>query len=498
MSLAVVFASLYNLLTSPELLLLLLAAVPIGMFFGAVPGLGGKLGIALLIPFVFGMEPLAGAVFLLAMHAVVHTGGSVPSILFGIPGTGPDAATVVDGHPMAQNGEAGRALGASLGASAFGGLIGALVLALLLPVLQPIILLFGPAEFFWLAIMGITTIAALSGGSLLKGLIVGCFGLMVAFVGLDPISGIARYTFGQLFLWDGVDIITAVLAIYAVPEMIALGVEGGSVSRAAASADRLNFRSVWQGTLDVYRHRWLSLRTAALGAVLGMIPGIGGDAAAWICYGHAAQSSKTPERFGHGAVEGVIGPETANNSKEGGALLPTLFFGIPGSSGMALLLGAFVMLGIQPGPQLISQQGDLVWTLVWALVLANLIAAALFFALAPWMGLLTFIRGTLVIPLVLVLALLGSFLSSGDWRSLIVMMLLGVLGYALKRHGWPRQPLVVGLVLGGIVEVSLHQATTIWGAAFMLRPQSLVLIALTAAGLGTYVWRRRKRSGDHA
>ena len=184
MSVDVIFASLLNLLTSPELLLLLLAAIPIGMFFGAIPGLGGKLGIALMIPFVFGMEPLAGAVFLLAMHAVVHTGGSIPSILLGIPGTGPDAATVVDGYPMAQKGEAGRALGASLGASAFGGLIGALVLALLLPVLQPIVLLFGPAEFFWLAILGITTIAALSGDSLLKGLIVGCFGLMLAFVGL--------------------------------------------------------------------------------------------------------------------------------------------------------------------------------------------------------------------------------------------------------------------------------------------------------------------------
>ncbi|MCZ6637447.1 MAG: tripartite tricarboxylate transporter permease, partial [Alphaproteobacteria bacterium] len=327
MTLDLVFGTFWTVISSPLLMGLILLAIPIGMFFGAVPGLGGKLGIAILIPFVFGMDMIPGAVFLLAMHSVVHTGGSIPSILFGVPGTGPDAATIVDGYPMAQKGEAGRALGASLGASGLGGVVGAIVLALLIPVLEPVVLAFGPAEFFLLAILGITFIALLSGDSLVKGIMVGLFGLMLAFVGMDPQLGITRYTFGQLFLWDGIDVITAILALFAIPEMIALGVKGGAISAVSREAAKYSVHEVFDGVLDVFRHWWLALRTAVIGAIIGVIPGLGGDAASWICYGHAVQSSKTPERFGKGAVEGVIAPETANNSKEGGSLLPTLFFG---------------------------------------------------------------------------------------------------------------------------------------------------------------------------
>lgn len=491
------FGSLIALLGSPTLLALMLLAIPIGMFFGAIPGLGGKLGIALLIPFVFGMEPLHGAVFLLAMHAVVHTGGSIPSILFGIPGTGPDAATIVDGYPMAQKGQAGRALGASLGASGIGGVIGAIVLALLLPVLRPVVLSFGPAEFFLLAILGVTFIAALSGDSLLKGLIVGCFGLGLATIGMDPMTGVARFTFGQLFLWDGIDVITAVLALFAIPEMIALGARGGSVSAIPKHSASYGLREVVGGMADVVRHWWLTLRTSVIGAFIGLVPGLGGDAASWLCYGHAVQSSKSPERFGKGAVEGVIAPETANNSKEGGALLPTLFFGIPGSSGMVLLLGALITLGIQPGPQLLLYHLDLVWTLVWALVIANVMAVIMFLAIARWVGLLTFVRGGLLVPLIFVFAISGSYLSSGNWKSLIVLFLLGLLGYGLKRLGWPRPPFVIGLVLGGIAEVSLHKALAIWGPAFLLRPPSLILLAMIGASLLGYVWRRRAARRKH-
>jgi TctA family transporter len=493
MGLDLVISSLVGLITSPTLMGLIVVAIPVGMFFGAVPGLGGKLGIVLLIPFVFGMDMTAGAVFLLAMHAVVHTGGSVPSILFGVPGTGPDAATIMDGFPMAQNGEAGRALGASLGASGLGGVIGAGVLAILIPVLAPVVLAFSPAEFFLLAILGITFIASLSGNSLIKGMIVGAFGLMIAFVGMDPQTGVARFTFGQLFLWDGVDLITAILAMFAVPEMIALGVKGGSVSAVTRDAANYSIRDVLGGLVDVFRHWWLSLRTSVIGAVIGMIPGLGGDAASWICYGHAVQSSKTPERFGKGTVEGVIAPETANNSKEGGSLLPTLFFGVPGSSGMAILLGALIMLGIQPGPRMIVENLDLVWTLIWALVLANVLAVVMFLGVARWVGLLAFIRGGLLIPFVFVLVFLGSYLSHGAWQNMLLILLFGLLGYGLKETGWPRPPFVIGLVLGPIAEVSLHQALAIWGPAFLMRPLSLVFLVLIGGSVLFYLWRRGRR-----
>ncbi|MFQ6017743.1 MAG: tripartite tricarboxylate transporter permease [Kiloniellaceae bacterium] len=493
----IVFSSLIGLVSSPTSMALILLAIPIGMFFGAVPGLGGKLGIALLIPFVFGMEMIPGAVFLLAMHSVVHTGGSVPSILFGVPGTGPDAATIVDGYPMTRKGQAGRALGASLGASGVGGVIGAFVLAALIPVLKPVVLAFSPAEFFLLALLGITFIALLSGDSLTKGIIVGLFGLMLAFVGMDPQLGIVRYAGPFLFLWDGVDIITAILALFAVPEMIALGVKGGSISMVSRAAANYSLREVVDGMVDVFRHWWLTLRTSIIGAVIGIIPGLGGDAASWICYGHAVQTAKDPEKFGKGAVEGVIAPETANNSKEGGSLLPTLFFGVPGSSGMAILLGAFVVLGIQPGPMLIQTNIELVWTLIWALVVANVLAVVMFLGVARWLGLLSFVRGGLLIPCVLILALLGSYLSKGHWENLVLIVVLGLLGYGLKRFRWPRPPFVIGLVLGPIAEQSLHKALALWGGAFLLRPISIVLILIIVGTVVSTVLRRRNGKPRH-
>lgn len=502
MDLAGIFGALLTIVSSPYYMSLLLIAVPVGMFFGAIPGLGGKLGIVLAIPFVYGMDMTAGALFLIAMHSVVHTGGSVPSILFGVPGTGPDAATIVDGLPMTRNGEAGRALGAAFGASGFGGVLGGLFILALLPLLRPIVLAFGPAEFFLLALFGITLIAMLSGDSLIKGLLVGFFGLMMAFVALDPQTGAQRYTSDFLFLWDGIDIITAVLGIFAIPEMISLGVAGGSMAQIDKSNASYGLRSVFQGIGDVFRHWTLSIRTSLIGAFIGMIPGLGGDAASWICYGHAAQSSKTPERFGKGAVEGVIAPETANNSKEGGSLLPTLFFAVPGSSGMAILLGAFVMLGIQPGPALAMTGMDIVWILIWGLMLANILAVIMFIAVAPSLGYLSYVRGNMLIPFVLMLTFLGAFLSHRAWENMVLLVILGVLGYFLKKYEWPRPPFVIGLILGPIAEDSFHKSMSLWGPAFLLRPGALVMIGLIALSIGFYVWRlvkgKQKARWQHA
>lgn len=497
MEISGILNALIDVVGSPTHVLLMLIAVPIGMFFGAIPGLGGKLGIVLAIPFVFGMDPLAGAIFLVAMHSVVHTGGAIPSILFGVPGTGPDAATVVDGLPMTRNGQAGRAIGAALGASGVGGVIGGLFLLAIMPLLRPVVLAFGPAEFFLLALFGITFIAMLAGDSLIKGLLVGLFGLMMAFVNLDPQTGAQRYTFDFLFLWDGIDIITAVLAIFAIPEMIALGVAGGSIAEVRQRAN-YGLQGVLKGIRDVFRHWGLTIRTSVIGAFIGMIPGLGGEAASWICYGHAVQSSKTPDRFGKGAVEGVIAPETANNSKEGGSLLPTLFFGVPGSSGMAILLGAFVMLGIQPGPSLALTGMDIVWTLIWTLMIANILAVLMFFAVAPSFSYLSYVRGSLLIPFVFTLTYLGSYLSHRAWENLVLLTVLGTLGYLMKRHHWPRPPFVIGLILGPIVEDSFHKATALWGPLFILRPGAMALMALIIISFGIYFWRARKKKPKKA
>ncbi|WP_119390306.1 tripartite tricarboxylate transporter permease [Taklimakanibacter lacteus] len=485
-------SSLFGILFSPHMMMLMTLGVLVGLFFGIMPGLGGKLGIIFLIPFVFGMDPIPGAVFLLAMHSVVHTSGAIPSILFGIPGTGPDAATIVDGYPMTRKGEAGRALGATLCASGIGGVIGAVFLSLLLPSVEPIVLAFSPAEFFLLAVLGITFIAALSGDSLVKGLIVGLFGLIIATVGLDPVSGQDRYTFGQLFLWDGIDPVTAVIAIFAIPEMVALALRGNLT--AGRSETSYSMSDVVRGCIDVFRHWFLTLRTSLIGAFIGLIPGLGGDVASWLCYGHAVQSSKTPERFGKGAVEGVIAPETANNSKEGGALLPTLYFGIPGSSGMAILLGAFVMLGIQPGPGFAAGKSDVVWALIWTLAIANILAVLLLLAMAPWLSRIAGLRTGLLIPFVIALSLLGSYLGAGAWQNFMLFLGLGALGWLFKKYDWPRPPFVIGIVLGPIAENSFHKAMALWGPAFLLRPLSLVLLAIIAATLVLYIIRARREA----
>ncbi len=495
----IMFGTLLTLLTSPYLMGLMVVAVLIGIFVGATPGIGGKLSIALAIPFVFGWEMIPGAVFLLTMHAVNGTSGQISSIMFGVPGDGDDAATTIDGYPMAKKGEAGRALGASLTASGVGGIIGAIVFAILIPVIQPVVLAFSPAEFFLLALLGITFIAFLSSGaSIFKGIIVGLYGMMLATIGMDRATGIARYSGDYLFLWDGLSLVTAVLALFAVPEMIALGVKGGSISAVSLKAAKYSYRELFDGVMEVPRHWWLALRTSVIGAVIGIIPGLGGSAAAWICYGHAVQSSKTPERFGKGAVEGVIAPETASNAKEGGSLLPTLFFGIPGSSGMAVLLGAFLILGIQPGPTIITDHLDLVWMLIWALVVGNIMAVTLLLFVARWVAILTFIRGALLIPFVLILCVLGAYINEARWENLVILVVLSMIGYGLLRFGWPRAPFAIGLVLGGIAEKSLQQALALWGLNFFLRPLSLVLIGLIVLTIGYAVYKGRKTNGQQS
>jgi len=507
MHLDVALSTLAGLLTTPRLIFLMIIAVPMGIFFGSTPGLGGKLGLVLLIPFVYNMDQLTGAVFLCAMHAVVHTGGSIPSILIGVPGDGPAAATALEGYAMTRKGEAGRALGASFGASTVGGLLGAMFLGLSLPILEPVILSFSPAEFFLLAILGITFIATLSGSSFIKGMIVGLFGLMCAFIGLDPSTGSPRFTFGQIWLWDGLSVIVAVLSMFAVPEMISLGVKGRSfdlppeaaklkgATEAAAlpeASRKVNYAQIFQGLWDVTQHKWLVFRCAFLVALIGIIPGLGGDAAAWMAYGHTVQSSKHPERFGKGEVAGVIGAETGSCAKEAGSLLPTLFFGVPGSSGMAIMLGAFLMLGIQPGPTMLTEHLNIVWSLIWALVIANVICVFMLIAAGPWIGRLGSAKASFLIPYVLVFALLGCYLFQGNWQNLLLVLVMGSLGYLFKRHDWPRAPFIIGVILGKIAEDSLQKAIGIYGVGFFWRPISLILIALILGSIGFYVWRLRK------
>lgn len=474
---------------------LILIAALIGNFFGAVPGLGGNIALALLIPFVYGMQPFYGLAFLLAMHAVVHTGGAIPSILFGIPGTGPCVATMIDGLPMTKQGRGGEAMGAQLAGSAVGGVVGAGVLALLIPILRPIALAFGSPEILMLIIFGLTFIVVISKKHIAKGFTAALFGLLLGTVGLSPHTGVGRFTFGQLWLWDGIDIVLLVLGIFAFTEMMELGGKGGS-AKIAQNQVSMPFSQLWKGTVEVFREWWLTLRTSVIGAFIGIIPGLGGDTATWICYGHAAQTCKNSENFGKGDIRGVIGVETANNSKEGGALLTTVVFGIPGSSGMAILLGAFLVLGIVPGPQMIKENLDIVWGMAWVLVIANIIGAAMLYPITGYMGRLAYLRGSLLVPPIMVVAAIGAFLIRGYWQDLLVVIVFAFVGCGMKKWDYPRPPLILAFILGPLAEDYLHKSISAWGAAFLIKPVVLVLLVMVLLSLAYSIWYASKKGKE--
>ena len=468
--------------------LFMLVGIFIGFWVGILPGLGGATTLALMLPFIYTMDPTTAFAFLLGANAVTSTTGDITSILFGVPGEGITAATVVDGHPMAKNGEAGRALGAALMSSLVGSIFGAIALAVALAIVRPLVLSIGSAEFFMLALLGITFLSSLSGGNLIKGLIGGGLGLSLAMVGLDPIESIPRFTLepvlgeaNALFLWDGIALVAVTVGLFAIPEIIDLAVQRTSIARTAIS----KVGGVMQGVKDTFRHWRLVMRCSALGAYVGVLPGVGGGTAQWVAYAHAVQSSPDKERFGKGAVEGVLGPGAANNSTRGGDLVTTVAFGIPSSVSTAILLGAFIIQGIVPGPDLLNPAKHLPLTasFVWILIIANTITVAICFLFLKQLAKITFVKGTLLIPFLLLLIFLGGFAIKNSVGDMIVVLLFGALGWFMVNFDWPRPPLLLGLVLGGIAETNLFIATRIYGASWITHPGVLVIALLIVLGL---------------
>ena len=473
----------------------MLIGIAIGFAVGILPGLGGPTTLALMLPFIFKMTPVEAFAFLLGMAAVTNTTGDITSILFGIPGEPTTASTIVDGHPMAKKGEAGRALGAAIMSSLFGAVFGALVLALAIPIVRPLVLTFGSPEFFMLALLGITFVASLSGEALVKGLVAGCLGLWFATIGLDPVTGIQRYTFGQLFLWDGIGLVPVTIGFFAIPEVIDLAIQGSSIAQ--VEVGRLG--GVWQGVRDTFTHWWLVLRCSAIGTFIAIIPGMGAATTQWLAYAHAVQSSPDRERFGRGAVEGVLGPGAANNSTLGGSLVTTVAFGVPASVTMAILMGAFLIQGLVPGPSMLTPapKGHLTLTLsmVWTIVVSNVITVAICFLFLKQLVKITQIRGALLIPFILTLVAVGAFAEKNVFEDVLIVLLFGALGWVMARLGWPRPPLLLGLVLGPLAENKLFLSTDNYGLAWTLRPGVLVLLAIIVAGflVPIITERRRKR-----
>ncbi len=473
----------------------LLIGCLLGVWIGAVPGLGGIIGLVLLLPFTFGMEPVPAMALLIGLWTVTATSDTIASVMLGIPGTAASQATILDGYPLAKKGQAGRAFGAAFTVSAFGGVFGAIMLAIALPVVLPVILAFNSPELFMLGMLGLTMVSSLSGTSVLKGLTAATFGLMLGTIGFAESEAIPRFTFGTLYLTDELPLIPVVLGLFAIPELLELAVRNVSISR--IPKDEAEGGALMDGVRDAFRHWWLVIRCSAIGTYVGVIPGLGASIVDWIAYGHAVQSAKDKSQFGHGDIRGVIAPEAANNAIKGGALIPTLALGIPGSLGTAILLGALIMQGLRPGPNMLDANLHITFSLVWMIVVANIFAAGLLMIVSKQVAKIAFLPGHLVVPGVIVFVLMGAWLggaSIGDWVTCLTM---GAVGYVMKRGGWPRPPLILALILGNILENSFQLSMRIHlGPSWLLRPIVLIIIALIVLTLIVAVWNVVKRRKD--
>lgn len=485
-----------GIILEPSRFLFLVIGVFIGLFIGVVPGLGGVIALSLLLPFTFAMDTYSAFAMMMGLLAVSVTSDTIPAVLFGVPGTVGSAATVLDGHPMARKGEAGRAFGAAFMASMLGGLFGALVLGVSAPILRPFMLNIGSPELLAICVFGLSLVAILSGSSPAKGIAAVAIGMLLSTVGDDPNTSTLRMTFDTIYLWDGFPLVPLALGLFALPELADL-----VVMRRPVEGDRItNRKGQFAGAKDVFRNWFLMLRCSTIGAALGAVPGIGAGVIDWIAYGHAAQTEKgAAQSFGKGDVRGVIASESSNNAKEGGTLIPTLAFGVPGSASMALLLGAFLVHGLIPGPKMLTERLDVTYTLVWSLAIANILGAGICFMFAGQLARLASVRIGILAPLILSVTFIGAFQGSEAYGDLWALLCFGLLGWVMKRLKWSRPPLLLGFVLGSLLERYLSISFTRYGWGWITNPVVVVFFLLTAYGLLMPAARRinawRKRPG---
>ncbi len=465
----------------PLRLLVMAGGVLLGLSLGVIPGLGGVVALAILIPFTYNLDAFTAFALLLGMASVTTVSDLIPAVLFGVPGTVGAAATVLDGHALAKKGQAARAFGAGYAASLIGGIFGAALLAVTIPVLRPVVLYLASPELLSFCIFGLSMVGVLSGKAPLKGLTAAALGLMLAMIGSDSQTGTLRWTFGSLYLWDRLPLVPVTLGIFAIPELADMAISRMSIAGRAVETD-IRMADQWAGVRDATRHIWLILRCSWLGATLGAVPGLGSAVIDWIAYGHAIRTEKNTEMFGHGDIRGVIAAESSNNAKEGGHLVPTIAFGVPAGASMALLLSAFLMHGLVPGPEMLTKHLDVTYSIIWTLTIAHIMGACLCISASGLFARLALVRVGVLLPLVLSVIFIGAYQGSQSWGDLYSLALFGALGWVMKHLGWPRPPLILGFVLGGIFERYFFISTEIYGAAWVLRPVVLAVFAAALVG----------------
>lgn len=476
-------------------LLTMLAVLPIALIAGIKPG-GNLPMLVVLLSFAGYVDPwilIPTAVFWLA---ATDAGEPVPSILLGIPGGRASQATVLDGYPMSQKGLAGIALGASYTCTLIGGLFGALVLILILPFSFDLLLRLSSAEFFLLTLLGIMIIGIVSSGAMAKGLLTGALGIAIATVGLPTGGGTARATFGLDYLWDGIHLVPIVVGLFSIPEMVALAASGKTIARERVDVLlREAQHDIYKGMLEALKHWGLLLRSSLIGVIVGIIPGVGGGVGHWMAYAVARQTEPgAKESFGKGDLRGVIASDAANNSSDGGQLIPTLVLGIPGSGSMALLVGMLVLAGVVPGPRMLTENLDLVFGCVFALILGMILSVPVMIAFAPWLARITLIPPDILAPMVIALTTLGAFMATYSMGDLMVAAIMGILGTFMKRYGWPRPPILIAVALGGLLEKNMLIALGAFGFSMLFRPAFVIILVILAVFMIIGV-RLQKRAG---
>ncbi|MFC2008329.1 tripartite tricarboxylate transporter permease [Chloroflexota bacterium] len=462
--------------TDLSFLLWVMAGSMVGLILGIIPGVGSLHAIILFLPFVFLLPVEHSIPFMLAAMSMSANGGSITAVLMGVPGTPINTATILDGFPMTQKGEGGRAVGAALVCSAGGGVISVILALGMVIVLLPIILAITNAEMVFIILVGLAFIATLSRGSMTKGLISATLGMLVAFIGYQPVTGLWRFTFGIPYLYDGLPIVCVTMGLFGLPIIIDLATKRGTI--ATAGTTTVGMADVWQGAKDVFCHWWLFLRSSVIGYVVGVIPGIGGETAIWVAYGHAKQTSKYPEKFGTGVIEGVIGPESANCGREGGAALTTMALGLPGSVVMAVILGGLLIAGLNPGPQMLRD--DLPLTLSFLLVIAasNVFGTSIVLPLVSYVAKIASVPSRILVPLLITIIFVGIFIYAERVADLVVMLIFTAVGLAMVKFDFNRVPFLIAYVLGFRFEHFFFMSIGLHGPLFFTRPISLALIFL--------------------
>lgn len=478
-----------GLILHPQQLMFLVIGVLLGLSIGVLPGLGGIAGLSLVLPFMFGMEPVSGLAMMVGLIAVIPTSDTFSSVLLGIPGSTSSQATVLDGFPLAKRGEAARALAAAFVSSLFGGIFGAIILTFFIFIARPIILAFGVPEMLAVTILGLSMVAILAGSVPLKGLVAAGLGLLVGTIGAAGAGGSLRMSsYDYPYLVEGLKLVIIGLGIYAIPEIVSLLRQDRAISKDGGLG-----KGWMDGLRDWWRHKWLSMRCSALGVLIGTIPGLGGSVVDWIAYGFTAQTAKDKSQFGKGDIRGVIGPESSNNAKEGGGLVPTLIFGIPGSASMAVFIGGIALLGFDAGPHMVRHNLDITYTIVWSLALANIVGAGLCIVLSGQIARLTTIRFTLLAPYLFMIIAFAAFQSSQRLADLVALVAVGVLGIFLRRFDYSRPAFLIGFVLSYQAEKFANQAHQIAAARFrrsfeagidyLFSPLTLSILAITAVSV---------------